>query len=260
MTYVVYLGPTMPWAQAQQILPEAVFRPPAAQSDIISVIDDLEPSAILLIDGVFTQQLSVWHKEILYALERGVAVYGASSMGALRAAETAVYGTRGFGKIFDAFAAGELTDDDEVAVAHASVEWGWRSLSDAMVNIRATLARARDEGVISGADHDLLTDLAKRRFYPERSYATLLSDATEALPPERLTDLTRFVQTSAVDQKRLDAIALLQHVATHGVDQPEPVQVTRSHPFRALYHRDRTVRRHQTSVPMGDISRTPRCT
>ena len=92
MTIVVYLGPTMPWSQAREILPHAVFLPPAAQSDIISVVDELSPSAILLIDGVFTQQLSVWHKEILYALERGVAVYGSSSMGALRVAETAAYG------------------------------------------------------------------------------------------------------------------------------------------------------------------------
>ena len=82
--------------------------PPAAQSDIISVIDELSPSGILLIDGVFTQQLSVWHKEILYAMERGVAVYGSSSMGALRVAETAAFGARGFGQIYQAYASGEV--------------------------------------------------------------------------------------------------------------------------------------------------------
>ena len=134
--------------QAPRILPDAVFLPPAAQSDIISVVDELSPDGILLIDGVFTQQLSVWHKEILYALERGVAVYGSSSMGALRVAETAAYGARGFGAIFDAYASGELTDDDEVAVAHAGAEWEFRSLSDAMVNIRQTLRRGGEAGVL----------------------------------------------------------------------------------------------------------------
>src|SRR5664279_3970542 len=122
MTIVVYLGPTMLRSEAATFLPDAVFRPPAAQSDIVSVIDELSPSGILLIDGVFTQQLSVWHNEILYALERGVAVYGSSSMSALRVAETAAFGARGFGQIFAAYACGELTDDDEVAVMHAGAE------------------------------------------------------------------------------------------------------------------------------------------
>lgn len=254
MTIVVYLGPTMPWSQARRLLPDAIFLPPAAQSDIISVVDDLNPTGILLIDGVFTQQLSVWHKEILYALERGIAVYGASSMGALRVAETAAYGARGFGRIFEAFASGELTDDDEVAVAHAGAEWEFRSLSDAMVNIRQTLLRARDEGVVTGQQHDQLVVLAKQRFYPERCYATLLADADRAgLPAEVLSALAELVRTRAVDAKRDDAVTLLRHVAEHGVAVPEPIRVTRSHPFAALYHRDRRVRRNGTSLPLADI-------
>ena len=126
MSLVVFLGPTMPVGDARVILPDATYLPPAAQSDILSAVDQLDPQAILLIDGVFTQDLSVWHKEILYALEKGVAVYGSSSMGALRVAETAVYGAVGIGEIFDAYMTGALTDDDEVAVAHATDEHGHR--------------------------------------------------------------------------------------------------------------------------------------
>ena len=255
MTIVVYLGPTMSWSEAREILPGAVYRPPAAQSDIISVIDELEPTGIALIDGVFTQQLSVWHKEILYALERGVAVYGSSSMGALRMAETAAYGARGFGQVYAAFASGELTDDDEVAVVHASAEWEFRSLSDAMVNIRASLQRARQVGVITEEQQELLVGLAKRRFYPERSYATLLSDAREhGLGADLVDGLRQFLRVNAVDQKREDAVELLAHLAQHGVEPPDPVWVTRSHTFGAMYHRDRRVRRHGTSLPLADIA------
>lgn len=254
MTIVVYLGPTMPRSEAMQILPDAVFLPPAAQSDIISVIDELSPTGILLVDGVFTQQLSVWHKEILYALERGVAVYGSSSMGALRVAETAAFGARGFGQIYDSYASGELTDDDEVAVMHASAEAEFRSLSDAMVNIRQTLRLALEVGVVTDEQHDALVDLAKGRFYPERSYAALLYDADEhGFPADMVTALRAFVRSSAVDQKRLDAIAMFTHVADHGVEPPDVVQVTRSHPFEAMYHRDRRVRRGGTSLPLADI-------
>lgn len=255
MTIVVYLGPTMPRSEAARILPDAVFRPPAAQSDIISVVDELAPTGILLIDGVFTQQLSVWHKEILYAMERGVAVYGSSSMGALRVAETAVFGARGFGQIYDAYASGELADDDEVAVMHAGAEAEFRSLSDAMVNIRQTLSAAERAGIITAEQHQVLLGLAKGRFYPERSYAAMLYDADEhALPAEVVASLKAFIRTDAVDQKRIDAVAMLSHVAEHGVQPPPPVQVTRSHPFEAMYFRDRRVRHGGASLPLADIS------
>jgi hypothetical protein len=254
MTTVVYLGPTLSWSEARQILPDAVYLPPAAQSDIISAIDTLSASAILLIDGVFTQQLSVWHKEILYALERGVPVYGASSMGALRIAETAAFGSRGFGQIYQAFAAGELTDDDEVAVMHAGADDEFRALSDAMVNIRQTLRSALCAGVVTAEQHDILLGLAKDRFFPERSYPAMLADAAAAgVPADVLVALRTFIRSNAVDQKREDAVALLSHVAEHGVEPPDPVRVTRSHPFEAMYHRDRRVRRNGTTLPLADI-------
>ncbi|OYW12122.1 MAG: hypothetical protein B7X34_02220, partial [Acidobacteriia bacterium 12-62-4] len=78
--------------------------------------------------GYFEQRLSVWHKEILWAMEAGIAVYGASSMGALRAAELAAYGMRGVGAIFEKFHSGEWLDDDEVAVSHATAEFDFADI------------------------------------------------------------------------------------------------------------------------------------
>lgn len=254
MTIVVFLGPTMSWSEARRIMPDAVYLPPAAQADIISAVDTLPASGVLLIDGVFTQQLSVWHKEILYALERGIPVYGASSMGALRIAETAAFGSRGFGQIYRAFADGELTDDDEVAVMHAGPDDAFRALSDAMVNIRSTLRAALDAGAVTAEQHDSLVQLAKDRFYPERSYPALLSDAAATgFPDAVLSTLQTFIRSHAVDQKRQDAIELLTYVAEHGLEPPDPIRVTRSHPFEVLYHRDRRVRRHGTDLPLADI-------
>src|ERR1700751_2357508 len=86
---LVYLGPSLPLAQAREILPEAIYHPPAKQADIVTDVVNLNPSHILLIDGVFHENLSPWHKELTYALQYpGVkAAYGPSSMGALRASE-----------------------------------------------------------------------------------------------------------------------------------------------------------------------------
>ena len=83
---------------------------------------------------------AVWHKEILLALERGIEVWGAASMGALRAAELAPFGMRGVGAIYRAFARGALVADDEVAVAHLPAAQGYRAVSDALVNLRDGLA------------------------------------------------------------------------------------------------------------------------
>ena len=96
-----------------------------------------------LIAGAFGQSLSVWHKEILFALEQGIVVLGAASMGALRAAELDRFGVQGVGEVYRLFSSGALEDDDEVAVMHQPREQGYSPLTCAMVNIRATLARAR---------------------------------------------------------------------------------------------------------------------
>jgi len=76
---VVFLGPSLPRDKAEQIL-QADFRPPAKRGDLFKAAKD-GADIICLIDGVFFQDCSVAHKEILYALEHGVRVIGASRHG-----------------------------------------------------------------------------------------------------------------------------------------------------------------------------------
>src|SRR5215471_17937656 len=143
---VVFLGPTLPRDEARALL-DATYRPPVQQGDVAALVPQ-QPDAVVIVDGFFSWVPSVWHKEILWALEQGITVLGASSMGALRAAELHEFGMVGFGDVYADFAEGRLHDDDEVAVVHASEEHGFRPLSDAMVNIRATMRAAVDAGVI----------------------------------------------------------------------------------------------------------------
>jgi len=256
MKAVIFVGPSLPVNEARQVL-DAVYLPPAVQSDLLSAVTTHQPDVIGLIDGEFNQSLSVWHKEILYALERGVRVYGASSMGALRAAETDVFGMVGVGEIYRQFASGELTDDDEVALEHSDAEHAFLPLSEPMVNIRATLRRAVAEGVLHEEWHDRLIALAKSRHFPDRNYPDLFRQASEAgIPRTTLDGLRAFVAASAVDLKRADAIALLEAVR----DLPDPLPpaeiaftMTRSHLFDAQFARDRTVRRRGVDVPLASI-------
>ena len=117
---VVFLGPTLPVETAKQYV-NAEFLAPVQQGDILRALRD-RPYALGIIDGYFDTVPSVWHKEILTALEEGVHVLGAASMGALRAAELAHFGMTGIGEVFERFRSGELTDDDEVAVMHTPAD------------------------------------------------------------------------------------------------------------------------------------------
>ena len=135
----VFAGPSLP----PEHRPEGPFqwRDPAAAGDFVALIDD-PPERLCLIDGYFDARPAPWHKELLALMAQGTTVFGASSMGALRAAELAPFGMVGVGAIFRAYRDGRLTGDDEVALVHAPERLGWKPLSVPMVEMRATLADA----------------------------------------------------------------------------------------------------------------------
>ena len=180
MTTLVYVGPTLPVDEVRTLYPAATIMPPAAVGDVLRATRRRGVKRIAIIDGYFERMAAVWHKEVLVALGKGIEVWGAASMGALRAAELAPFGMRGVGVIYLAYARGRIVSDDEVAVAHAPGEYGYRALSDALVNIRYGLAQAAREGVIAKSLEQPLLELARRRFYRERSWAELVRDARTA--------------------------------------------------------------------------------
>jgi hypothetical protein len=180
---VVFLGPTLGWEQAQQ-LAAADYRSPAAMGDIVRAACG-DPEAIILIDGVFEDGPSVWHKEILWALARGIAVIGASSMGALRAAELHTCGMFGYGTVFEAYKTGRIDDDDEVAVVHGPAEMGFVALTDAMVDIRNTVHQAKTDCVISEEEAAAIVAFAKARHFKLRH----CSEAVRAVAQQRRDEI-----------------------------------------------------------------------
>lgn len=222
MTVHVFLGPTLGLEQARELLSEAVYLPPAQAGDVRRLVEQ-GTEAIGIVDGLYEQVPSVWHKEILFALSRGVWVYGAASMGALRAAELAPFGMVAVGRVAQAFADGTLEDDDEVAVNHATAEHHFRPLSEAMVNLRAGLRLARDLSVISERTHDALLTAAKERFYADRSWPAVLADGRAlGLPEAELAGLSRLVAEVRPNQKRDDALELLARIREDRARAPGP--------------------------------------
>jgi len=203
---VVFLGPSLSRAKAEQVL-EADFRSPAKRGDICRAAKE-GAKIILLIDGVFFQDCSVAHKEVIYALEAGAKVLGASSMGALRASELDVYGMEGVGKIYQAYKSGHLVSDDEVALVFDPFSWEPRS--EPLVNIRFNLDLAWQKGVISASCKDRLFHCAQAKYFPDRTYERMLSDASGLVPEKELQCFREFLAREKRDFKMEDALLALK--------------------------------------------------
>ncbi|MBF0516261.1 MAG: hypothetical protein HQK97_03945 [Nitrospirae bacterium] len=259
MKSIIFLGPTMTLEEAKAIVPEAIYLPPVEQASLLSAVTTYRPDVIGIIDGLFGQSLSVWHKEILYALQRGIMVYGSSSMGALRAAETSDFGMVGVGEIYEMYASGQLNDDDEVALIHSSKEDGYRSLSEPMVNIRKTFQHALTLRLIDNDTCGKLIDTAKKLYYPERVFQNIFSIASNnGIPDEIIQKMKLFVKSDYIDLKKQDAIKLLETIrdipgaGTSARDNS--FNMVNSHLFKALYHRDRTVQHEETNICQDNFS------
>jgi hypothetical protein len=211
----VFLGPSLDLATAQSILP-ANYYPPVRMGDIYRLLTT-GVHLIVIIDGVFHASAPVWPREILAALQAGITVIGASSMGALRAVELAPYGMIGYGTVFQWYAQGRIAGDDEVALLHARADQGYCGVSEALVNMRYNLERACQAGILScDACADLLAWL-KGLFYGHRTYDALLASPPFARLPQAMQQALRtFLLTHCEDLKRQDAVQTLTLCATAG--------------------------------------------
>jgi hypothetical protein len=224
MSLIVFCGPSLSHEEGRAVV-DATFLSPAQQGDLYRAARE-KPTAIGLIDGLFDQVNSVAHKEILWAMSQGVHVLGSASMGALRAVELASFGMEGVGTIFEWYRSGLLEDDDEVVLLHGPAEDGYVPLSEPMVNIRATLAAAESQGVISSALHGVLLALGKEIFYADRSYPLMLARALEqGASKGELDGLREFIRTRKVNQKREDALRLLEVMRERFSAGAEPKKV-----------------------------------
>jgi hypothetical protein len=247
-----YLGPSLPLAEARKILPDAIYRPPAKQGDIVTDVVRFSPERIILADGVFKENLSPWHKEIVYALQYpGVkAIYGAASMGALRAAELDWLGMVGIGKIYEWYRAGITEDDSEVALSYAVREGPEGPLyypnTVPLVDIRAGVEHYEKEfplEPVAVAAREFLVEMA-RVYYGDR---------TESLC-ENSWDNNLGTSFPRIPQKALDAIEALTNFRAYEpapLQNPTPDNLSRY--FQALYERDRRIEVNGIPVPQQHI-------
>ncbi len=205
---VIYLGPTLGREAAERVL-TAEYLPPICRGDLARLPEEVR--FVGIVDGEFYQRLAVSPKELLPLLKGGVKVFGASSMGALRAAETYTLGTIGIGKIFAMFRDGILDGDDEVALVYEPETY--RKLSEPLVNLRCALDMAVGAKIIDEEEKDRLVLQMKSYYFPDRSHKAL-----QRLCPA----LASYFRDSVLpDVKRDDALELLNAMKSARVTQGE---------------------------------------
>ncbi|KPC82020.1 MULTISPECIES: TfuA-like protein [unclassified Streptomyces] len=218
----VFLGPSLPVEQAREHLPGAEFLPPVERGDIDALMARADPPThIGIVDGKFLQSFSISPKEILKAMDRGVRMYGSSSMGALRAAELDVFGMTGIGTVYDMYASGEIEDDDEVAITFDSEVM--RLICEPMVNIRVATAEAVRREIVEPKYADLFLETAKALYFPQRTRAAALHEVKGRMPEEQRMALASFLRSpEAPDAKGEDAARLLDVMRRAAEDVPPP--------------------------------------
>lgn len=198
---------------------DIALRPPAVAGDIAAAIA-LRPRAIALIDGLFGGGPTVRHAEILAALDAGIPVLGAASLGAIRAAELGEFGMEGVGAIFVAYASGAVARDDAVLVVHGPAELGYPPLSVALVEAEAAIARAP----LAGPVRMRLLRRARRMTYQERSWAALAAGCAAGTAD--------MLAAACPALKQRDALALIARLAG---PLPPPAPRTPPRCFPTLY-------------------------
>ncbi len=198
--FIAFVGPTLATAEVRKFGCEV--RPPARQGDVWRALVD-HPRALVLIDGVFESTPSVWHHELRAALASGVAVFGASSMGALRAAELRAEGMIGVGAIFRSYRDRQRVDDADVALLHAGPEHRFQPITLPLVNAEHAAQQAFRARVLSAAERKRVCAAARAIHYQHRHWPQVFDSAR--LSPQVRQRLRQWLKSSGPDLKAADA-------------------------------------------------------
>jgi hypothetical protein len=219
---IVFAGPSLHGAQFDP--GDVIVRGPAQMGDVERAVA-AGATAVGLIDGHYQQVGAVWHKEILHALASGVAVYGAASMGALRAAECEPFGMVPIGSIARRYCSGELYDDADVALTNGPAELGFPPLTEAMVDVDATAAHLSTHGLVTPGEAATIISTARKIFFADRTIEAIFASLDA-----RLHEL---YAANRISQKTRDALELVEalKVLQPAIGEPAPAWRFANSPF-----------------------------
>ncbi len=208
---IIFLGPSLKREKALDILNHEIveYRPPARKGDLLKIKPEGK-ILVGLIDGVFLQDYPPTPIEVYTAMQRGIKLIGAASIGALRAVELERFGMIGIGRIFRLYKSRIIEDDDEVAVTFS--EHDYTLHSEAMIDIRYTLYHAYKESIISKESMRRIARIAKSIYFPYRSYDSILEKAKGIVSKEEIEALQEYIRHNRRSLKEEDSVKLLNYV------------------------------------------------
>lgn len=177
----MFAGPTLHGIGLPTALREIFVLPPLRRGDIERLVTSHPPGAIIMVDGVFYQSLAVGHAEIRTALEEGWAVWGLSSMGAIRAYEMRHWGVRGYGRVYRCFCEFDDFRDDEVAFLHEP-EPPYRAFSEPLVHIRFWLRELVEKGILQTSQEQQILEILMSMWFGDRTLPCVRSLVVGLIP------------------------------------------------------------------------------
>jgi ribosomal protein S12 methylthiotransferase accessory factor len=197
---IIFLGPSLPIETARKILPIADYRPPIKRGDL----DNVEGGTVVgIIDGIFGDTLAISPTEIRKAIARGAVVYGAASMGALRAAE--IPEVIAIGQVAEMYRSGTIERDDEVALLFAPETY--IALTQPLVNLRYGVSRLVRSGTINHETGHALVEASANLHFSQRTLENIIANSPLAKNHDA-DDVIRLLR--GFDLKREDAQALVE--------------------------------------------------
>ncbi|GAA2410943.1 hypothetical protein GCM10010191_19940 [Actinomadura vinacea] len=202
---VVFAGPTITAADIRAMVPDAVVVPPVAREHLHQA-RAAGFAIFLVLDGTFSHGFAVSPREVVDVVQDGALVLGASSMGAIRAAECWPAGMVGVGVVFRLYRHGILTTDDEVAVA-TDADRDHEAISCALVNVRFAVRRAVAAGLIDRSTEEAAVAAARRMHFSQRTWPAILRRTGIKGDYQGIAEFCR-----SVDVKREDALRALRRL------------------------------------------------
>lgn len=209
---VAFVGGSLTKADIQSCASDdIVFTAPAEQGDVFAAI--LEGfQTILLFDGYLVQRYALTTFEVLIALLENINVFGAASLGALRALELVNFGMRGSGYVFSFLRSRKVAPYHVVVQTYDADD---RPRTEPLIVIHRFLDVALEEGIISVSDRDNCYLVAERLHFSELSFRRLFcswerSGSVSSGAALRLREFYAQQGPDAFDIKRQDALGVLQ--------------------------------------------------
>ena len=215
----VYVGPSLERRHIRKYLPGAQIHGPIKRLDLLRAARERVGIAVI-VDGLFDQSLAVTAGEISDALCIGMAIFGSSSMGAMRAAEAHTLGMVGYGAIFEHIMEAEYFKDDRLGQLLFNCETGtWKAMAHTYMDVFFNLKLLRRQGRISESELGLILNQLDKIGYTDRSYEAL-RDALirRGAAHHRCLHAAELAFKKMGSQKTRDAIGLLKLVGKYATE------------------------------------------